>query len=167
MRPILRGKYLDERLRWHGYLNDVSPGQLYGYRVHGPYTPERGHRFIRVRKPLTTISDVMSAAGGLTLATLAPWSITPGRYRIQLSTSRSKYLEYEAQTSSAHLYDSGRCQPIVAIEATGTEARELCKEAWFREELSLERERLEGFETIKGDWRAFRTYCPNRRLRAR
>ena len=28
-------------------------------------------------------------------------------------------------------------QPIVAIEATGTEARELCKEDWFREELSL------------------------------
>jgi glycogen operon protein len=30
---------------WHGYLNDVSPGQLYGYRVHGPYQPERGFRF--------------------------------------------------------------------------------------------------------------------------
>ena len=30
---------------WHGYLNDVSPGQLYGYRVHGPYEPERGLRF--------------------------------------------------------------------------------------------------------------------------
>src|ERR1700742_2909452 len=30
---------------WHGYLNDVAPGQLYGYRVHGPYTPEQGHRF--------------------------------------------------------------------------------------------------------------------------
>src|SRR4029450_9071983 len=30
---------------WHGYLNDVSPGQLYGYRVHGPYEPEDGHRF--------------------------------------------------------------------------------------------------------------------------
>ena len=30
---------------WHGYLNDVSPGQLYGYRVHGPYEPEHGHRF--------------------------------------------------------------------------------------------------------------------------
>jgi len=30
---------------WHGYLNDVSPGQLYGYRVHGPYEPEQGHRF--------------------------------------------------------------------------------------------------------------------------
>src|ERR1700688_3363507 len=30
---------------WHGYLNDVSPGQLYGYRVYGPYAPEHGHRF--------------------------------------------------------------------------------------------------------------------------
>ncbi len=30
---------------WHGYLSDVGPGQLYGYRVHGPYEPERGHRF--------------------------------------------------------------------------------------------------------------------------
>jgi isoamylase len=30
---------------WHGYLPDVHPGQLYGYRVHGPYAPERGHRF--------------------------------------------------------------------------------------------------------------------------
>jgi isoamylase len=30
---------------WHGYLNDVVPGQLYGYRVHGPYDPERGLRF--------------------------------------------------------------------------------------------------------------------------
>ncbi len=30
---------------WHGYLSDVVPGQLYGYRVHGPYEPERGMRF--------------------------------------------------------------------------------------------------------------------------
>jgi isoamylase len=30
---------------WHGYLPDVHPGQLYGYRVHGPYAPHRGHRF--------------------------------------------------------------------------------------------------------------------------
>ncbi|MBY0230015.1 MAG: glycogen debranching enzyme GlgX, partial [Gemmataceae bacterium] len=30
---------------WHGYLPDVLPGQLYGYRVHGPYEPEKGHRF--------------------------------------------------------------------------------------------------------------------------
>ncbi len=30
---------------WHGYLPWVRPGQLYGYRVHGPYAPEDGHRF--------------------------------------------------------------------------------------------------------------------------
>jgi isoamylase len=30
---------------WHGYLPDVRPGQLYGYRVHGPYAPHHGHRF--------------------------------------------------------------------------------------------------------------------------
>ena len=30
---------------WHCYLPDVRPGQLYGYRVHGPYAPEKGHRF--------------------------------------------------------------------------------------------------------------------------
>ena len=30
---------------WHGYLPDVQPGQLYGYRVHGPFAPHRGHRF--------------------------------------------------------------------------------------------------------------------------
>ena len=30
---------------WHGYLPGVGPGQRYGYRVHGPWAPERGHRF--------------------------------------------------------------------------------------------------------------------------
>jgi len=29
---------------WHGFLPDVKPGQLYGYRVHGPWKPEEGHR---------------------------------------------------------------------------------------------------------------------------
>jgi len=30
---------------WHGYFPEVRPGQLYGYRVHGPYEPDAGHRF--------------------------------------------------------------------------------------------------------------------------
>ncbi|MCD8742012.1 glycogen debranching protein GlgX [Mucilaginibacter roseus] len=30
---------------WHVYLPGVKPGQLYGYRVHGPYEPQNGHRF--------------------------------------------------------------------------------------------------------------------------
>jgi glycogen operon protein len=30
---------------WHVYLPDLAPGAVYGYRVHGPYDPEAGHRF--------------------------------------------------------------------------------------------------------------------------
>ena len=30
---------------WHCYLPGVGPGQRYGYRVHGPYEPDAGHRF--------------------------------------------------------------------------------------------------------------------------
>jgi isoamylase len=30
---------------WHGYLPEARPGQLYGYRVYGPYDPLHGHRF--------------------------------------------------------------------------------------------------------------------------
>src|SRR3954463_5091656 len=30
---------------WHAYLPDARPGQLYGYRVYGPYEPQKGHRF--------------------------------------------------------------------------------------------------------------------------
>jgi len=36
-------EYTDEV--WHGYLPDARPGTIYGYRVHGPYEPENGHRF--------------------------------------------------------------------------------------------------------------------------
>jgi len=30
---------------WHGYLPEAAPGLLYGYRAHGRYAPEEGHRF--------------------------------------------------------------------------------------------------------------------------
>jgi isoamylase len=30
---------------WHGYLPNVGIGQRYGFRVHGPWAPEQGHRF--------------------------------------------------------------------------------------------------------------------------
>ena len=47
------GKRESERIRmpeytdhvWHAYLPSIRPGQLYGYRVHGPYAPELGQRF--------------------------------------------------------------------------------------------------------------------------
>src|SRR5262245_37732815 len=30
---------------WHGYVPSVGPGQRYGFRAHGPWAPEQGHRF--------------------------------------------------------------------------------------------------------------------------
>src|SRR5260370_16766676 len=36
-------EYTDEV--WHCYLPEARPGQLYGYRVHGPYDPAAPHRF--------------------------------------------------------------------------------------------------------------------------
>jgi len=36
-------EYTDEV--WHGYLPDARPGAVYGYRVHGPWQPDAGHRF--------------------------------------------------------------------------------------------------------------------------
>jgi len=49
--PRSSGEHERIRLRhrttgvWHCYLPGVGPGQLYGYRVYGPYEPERGLRF--------------------------------------------------------------------------------------------------------------------------
>ena len=43
LRRIALPEYTNEI--WHGYLPDMRPGQLYGYRVYGPYEPARGHRF--------------------------------------------------------------------------------------------------------------------------
>jgi len=40
---IVLPEYTDEI--WHGYLPDAHPGQIYGYRVYGPYEPSAGHRF--------------------------------------------------------------------------------------------------------------------------
>jgi glycogen operon protein len=30
---------------WHAYIADLKPGQIYGYRVYGPYDPPNGYRF--------------------------------------------------------------------------------------------------------------------------
>ena len=41
-------EYRDET--WHGYVPEIGPGQVYGYRVHGPFAPEEGHPAERKRR---------------------------------------------------------------------------------------------------------------------
>lgn len=40
---VVLPEYTDEV--WHVRLQGIGPGAVYGYRVHGPYDPENGHRF--------------------------------------------------------------------------------------------------------------------------
>ena len=48
---------------WHGYLPDIRPGQLYGYRVSGPCEPSAGHRF----NPAKVVLDPYAKRIGRTL----------------------------------------------------------------------------------------------------
>ena len=59
---------------WHGYLPDIRPGQLYGYRVHGPYDPAAGHRF----NPSKVLLDPYAKAIGRGIG----WSDAMFGYRV-------------------------------------------------------------------------------------
>jgi len=59
---------------WHVYLPEVRPGQVYGYRVHGPYEPEAGHRF----NPSKLLIDPYAKA----LTGIIKWSDAMFGYRV-------------------------------------------------------------------------------------
>jgi glycogen operon protein len=71
---------------WHAYVPNVRPGQLYGYRVCGPYAPREGHRFNPAKLVLDPYAKAISgplrwsdAVFGYTVSspdqdlTLDPW----------------------------------------------------------------------------------------------
>src|SRR5215470_16147554 len=62
---------------WHGYLPHASPGLLYGYRVHGPYEPQHGHRF----NPTKLLLDPYTTA----IAGYLRWTDTLFGYRLASS----------------------------------------------------------------------------------
>ena len=74
---------------WHCYLPDVRPGQFYGYRVHGPYQPEEGHRF----NPAKLLIDPYAKA----LTGTIKWSNALFAYRIG---GRREDLEADPQNSA-------------------------------------------------------------------
>ena len=59
---------------WHVFLPEVRPGQLYGYRVHGPYDPPAGHRF----NPAKLLIDPYAKA----LTGIVKWSDAMFGYRV-------------------------------------------------------------------------------------
>ena len=85
---------------WHGYLPDVRPGQLYGYRVHGPYDPHAGHRF----NPHKVLLDPYARAIGRGIG----WSDMMFGYRVG---DRAEDLSFDDR-------DNAWCAPLgVVVDA--------------------------------------------------
>jgi isoamylase len=80
---------------WHGYLADVSPGQLYGYRVHGPYEPNAGHRF----NPSKLLIDPYSKRLGGQFG----WTDAHFGYR---TGHKLEDLSFDRRDNSRHMYKS-------------------------------------------------------------
>ena len=62
---------------WHCYLPGVGPGQRYGYRVHGPYEPEEGHRFNPRKLLIDPYAKAIDGPVRWDAANVLPY--TPGR----------------------------------------------------------------------------------------
>ena len=84
---------------WHGYLPEVGPGTLYGYRVHGPYDPRNGHRF----NPHKLLLDPYAK----TLVGSIDWS--PAHYGYRLDAERDKDLTFDVRDSAPRM---PKCQVI-------------------------------------------------------
>ena len=71
---------------WHVYLPEARPGQRYGYRVHGPYEPEKGHRF----NPAKLLLDPYARALDGPVAGVTPSSATPSAIRARTSAGTTR-----------------------------------------------------------------------------
>jgi isoamylase len=80
---------------WHVYLSHVTPGQLYGYRVHGPYAPEAGHRF----NPHKLLIDPYSKQ----LAGTFQWSDAHFGYR---TGAKQEDLSFDRRDNARGMYKS-------------------------------------------------------------
>ena len=92
---------------WHVYCTHVGPGQLYGYRVYGPYEPGAGHRF----NPNKLLIDPYSKQ----LAGQFAWSDAHFGYR---TGSKQEDLSFDRRDNSRSMYKS------VVVDAAHTWAHE-------------------------------------------
>ena len=93
---------------WHGYLAHVSPGQLYGYRVDGPYEPQAGHRFNANKLLLDPYAKALS---GEFLWNDAHFGYRPGNKQEDLSFDRrdnARWMVKSVVIDDAHSWRNGR-----------------------------------------------------------
>lgn len=94
---------------WHGYLPEARPGLLYGYRVHGDYAPEQGHRF--------NASKLLLDPYARSLAGTLRWSDALFGYRIG---SRREDLSFDSRDSAPGM---PKCEVIDTAFTWGDDRR--------------------------------------------
>lgn len=82
-------KYTDEV--FHGYIKGLKPGQLYGYRVYGPYDPEKGHRFNPHKLLIDPYARMLT---GPVISHNSMLGYRPGSPQADLSFSRTNSASY-------------------------------------------------------------------------
>jgi isoamylase len=88
---------------WHIWVRGIAVGQLYGYRIEGPYQPEEGHRF----NPHKLLLDPYARA----LAGVKNWDFAAARgydYASGLTPHRNVLLPAKISTGSWILLQSIR-----------------------------------------------------------
>ena len=103
---------------WHVYLPEARPGLRYGYRVHGPYEPERGTASIRrssssipTREPSTRRSTGATRVFGYTHRSIADEDLRRGRAR-----QRAGHAQERGDRDGVHL--GGRSAAPHALDET-------------------------------------------------
>ncbi|MFA6264897.1 MAG: glycogen debranching protein GlgX [Pseudolabrys sp.] len=118
---------------WHIYLSHVAPGQLYGYRVHGPYAPEAGHRF----NPNKLLIDPYSKRLGGHFA----WNDAHFAYR---AGSKQEDLSFDRRDNSRYMYKS----VVVDLAHTWAHARR-SQTAW--DETVIYEAHVKGLTQLRSD----------------
>ena len=85
---------------WHGYVEGLPVGCLYGYRAHGSYAPESGHRF----NPNKLLCDPYARAYS------GQWTGHPGTYGYDMASSGGD-LSFDRSDSSPHVPKSVVADP--------------------------------------------------------
>jgi glycogen operon protein len=128
---------------WHVYVPGVAPGQLYGYRVHGPYVPESGLRFNpnkllldpyakAIGRQLTWADELFGyqlgdPSGDLSFddrdsAPFAPLGAVVDNKFDWRGEKRPSFPAHETIIYEAHVRGMTKTHPDVAVELRGTYA---------------------------------------------
>ena len=118
---------------WHCYLPEARPGLLYGYRVHGPHAPERGHRFDHNKILLDPYARMIQRGRGQVIDPAFTWGDdrpprTPWRdtviYELHVKGFTRLHPEVPEQLRGTY---AGLCMPPVLeyLKALGVTAVEL------------------------------------------